>query len=522
MYRYNLGLRFAAMVTEHGQRPALLFADGAVLTYEGLDRLADTVAGRLVARGARAGDVICLTSRKIPVVFAAIIACWKLGLSYAVVDRQSPPERLQRILDNCRPRLILADTTLAQRLQDCGWQGGDVLAIDDLTGCAAAVRSVAPVPVTGDHPAYIMYTSGSTGFPKGAVMTHRNLLNFIDWCRTEFEFGSGEVLANVNPLFFDNSVFDLYAALMNGATLLPCDRELLAHPEGLIAHLEAAGCTSWFSVPSLLIYLTRLNLLGPERLPGLRRFIFGGEGYPKAQLVRLWENFGHRAAFFNVYGPTECTCICSALRLGPETFADLDGLPPLGPLARNFEGLLLDEDGRPAAGEEGELCLLGPNVGAGYYRDPERTAAVFVQNPRQDAFRQIAYRTGDQVRRDPATGHLHFIGRRDNQIKHMGYRIELGEIEAALNGLPGVAEAGVVHVTFQGMKQILAAVAVNGTLTAREIKARLGSRLPDYMVPRRIVILEQLPKNANGKIDRRDIARRLEDPAVARKEENRP
>jgi D-alanine--poly(phosphoribitol) ligase subunit 1 len=281
-----------------------------------------------------------------------------------------------------------------------------------------------------------MFTSGSTGFPKGAVMTHANVANLIDWSRETFSITTDDVLTNVNPLYFDNSVFDFYSALFNGATLTPFSKEETSDPKLLVEKVDAATCTLWFSVPSLLMFLQTMRATDGKHLRSIRRFVFGGEGYPKAKLKSLFDTYANTSEFFNVYGPTECTCICSSYRVTQSDFDDLQGLPPLGHIAANFDYLIVD----------GELCLLGPNVGLGYYNDPERTAQSFVQNPMNDKFIDIMYRTGDLVRLNPADGKLYIEGRKDNQIKHMGYRIELEEIEAALHCLDYVSEAAVLHM----------------------------------------------------------------------------
>jgi D-alanine--poly(phosphoribitol) ligase subunit 1 len=260
-------------------------------------------------------------------------------------------------------------------------------------------------------------------------------------------------------------------------------------------------------VPSLLVYFQRLKLVGPESFPSLRKLVFGGEGYPKPMLAKLYEAVGHRIEMYNVYGPTECTCICSTYRISGIDFADLKGYPPLGGLIPNFSSVILDDAGGAVApGEIGELYLGGPCVGLGYYGAPEQTAAAFVQNPTHDRFFDRVYRTGDLVRADLGDGKLHFVGRVDTQIKHQGYRIELGEIEHALGAIEGVDEAAAIHSSQGDTSRIVAVLATTEDLAAAGIKQTLAQRLPRYMIPERIVVLAQLPKNANGKIDRKGIA----------------
>jgi D-alanine--poly(phosphoribitol) ligase subunit 1 len=352
-----------------------------------------------------------------------------------------------------------------------------------------------------------MFTSGSTGFPKGAVMTHANVLNLIDWSEETFSINCDDVLTNVNPLYFDNSVFDFYSSLFSGAMLVPLTKAEVSDPKLLVEKIDEARCTLWFSVPSLLMFLQALKATDGKHLSSIRRFVFGGEGYPKAKLKALYDTYSSNSVFFNVYGPTECTCICSSYRVTKDDFHDLQGIPPLGHLAENFEYLIMGDNGEPVAdGESGELCLLGPNVGRGYYNDPQLTALSFVQNPMNDKFIDIMYRTGDLVRLDPVDGKLYIEGRKDNQIKHMGYRIELEEIEAALHCLNYVSEAAVLHTNANGLSRIVAVVAGNHSFDEEQMRHDLRQLVPNYMVPSVFHREEMLPKNSSGKVDRRQLA----------------
>jgi D-alanine--poly(phosphoribitol) ligase subunit 1 len=344
-----------------------------------------------------------------------------------------------------------------------------------------------------------MFTSGSTGTPKGAVMSHANVLNFIHWAQARFAITAADIFSNVNPMYFDNSVFDFYAALFSGASMAPVPADQIRDSRKLIHAINSVRCTVWFSVPSLLVYLLATRALNAGDFPNARKIIFGGEGFPKAKLKQLYDLFGTRAELENVYGPTECTCICSAHTIQLSDFADMKALATLGFLAPGFTGDLL------AGGDsanEGELFLRGPNVGLGYYNDPERTAGAFIQNPTHSRFRDIGYRTGDLVRRDQE-GRLHFIGRSDYQIKHMGHRIELEEIEAALASLPEVSECSVIYRKLgDGLGELVGFAVLARPAGSDQLVRGVAGILPSYMVPRRITLLDLLPRNANGKIDR--------------------
>ena len=509
-YAYNLGLAFEAVAAQHADRTALHLHDGSALTYRELNALSNRIAHGLRSKGLGRRDVLGLFNAKTKYGFAAMLAALKLGAAYVNLDDQNPVARLKGIFGSCKPRLIAADFALPAELAAfCNEVGLVPVALDALGGTAGLAEDCPSdtAGVLGSDPAYVMFTSGSTGIPKGAVIAHHGVQNLVHWARAQYAITPGDVLTNVNPVYFDNSVFDFYAALFNGATLAPFPREIVKQPKQLVAAVEAARCTLWFSVPSMLIYLMTMRQLNAGTWPAMRSIAFGGEGYPKGELAKLFALFGERVQLVNVYGPTECTCICSAYPLSKADFADLNGLPPLGHIAPNFAFLVLGEDDRPVPqGTPGELCLLGPQVGLGYCNDPERTAQGFVRNPLNGAFHEPMYRTGDLVRQDDA-GLLWFIGRKDNQIKHMGYRIELEEIEAALGTLPYVIQSAAVYRRVREQHgEIVAFVASNdGGIEEQRIRGDLARLLPDYMVPGRVVTMAELPKNANGKVDRKAL-----------------
>lgn len=510
-YRFTVGQAFATVAGRDASRPALRMPERTV-SYAELDSLSNRVARVLIGEGIGRRAVVGIVHTKTVEAYAAMLACLKLGAVYFNLDSTNPTERLSRIFSTCRPQLVIGDD-LPEAARIAAAANGARLLDFATPGCAAALAAAdsAPVdapPVTGADPAYIMYTSGSTGTPKGATMTHANVLNFSAWAQQRFAVTPDDVLTNVNPMYFDNSVFDFYAALLNGAALAPVPRALAAEAQRCVEAVEAAGCTIWFSVPSMLIFLMSMKVLSAERLPQIRAFVFGGEGYPKPELRRLSELFGKRARLINVYGPTECTCICSARDIEPDDLADGAGLAPLGPVTDNFDFLVLDDDERPVGpGGVGELWLSGPQVALGYYNDPERTALCFRPNPTNAAWSERCYRTGDLVRLGSDGRSLSFIGRKDNQIKHMGYRIELEEIEAALHRIAGVAQAAVVYKPGKrGFKHIVAYLAGAGLPDAAELPRTLRAVLPDYMIPQRFELRAELPRNANGKVDRRLLA----------------
>jgi D-alanine--poly(phosphoribitol) ligase subunit 1 len=505
VYVSNLARAFAATAGRNRESPAIRLAAGRELSYAGLEALTNRLARWLLNRNAGPGHLVALQNSKTPTGYAAMLACLKIGAAYVNLDVQNPPERLGRILSVCRPAMVLCDDAPAQSLIEAALPlSVQVIQLRDHLAEIEAFEPTEPddlPPVTGADPAYLMFTSGSTGMPKGVVISHGSVLNFIAWARSVFGIGPGDVVANANPIYFDNSVFDFYAALFSGACLAPIGGGDLSDAAATVRKVDEMRCTVWFSVPSLLIYLMTMKALRADTFRSVRTIVFGGEGYPKSELSKLFNLYGERCALYNVYGPTECTCICSVCRISAR---DLDGvgLPRLGRIADNFSHLVLDGDAAVAAGEIGELCLMGPQVGLGYYNDLERTQLAFVQNPLVSALPQRMYRTGDLVRE--LNGELHFIGRKDNQIKHMGYRIELEEIEGALNRLDYVIQAAVIYKRVRDSFGHLIAYVATGSELVEDARLRrdLNVMLPPYMVPNRFVVSSELPKNANGKVDR--------------------
>lgn len=502
-YVHNVPGLFREIVERFPDRRALSWSPTSAVTFRELDRLSDRVAVLLRQHGVGRGDRVAIRLDKCTLAYALVFACLKIGAPYFVLDPANPPARAGHILSKCRPKVVFSAKEEPLEISD-----GTVIVIDreDELGFLQGIPDSPFEPgydVTGAEPAYIMFTSGSTGFPKGAVMSHSNLMSFVAWARTELDVVPDDVFTNVNPLYFDNSVFDVYASLLNGASLVPFDAATIKDPYKILDRIDGMGCTIYFSVPSLLIYFQTLKLVTPQVFRNVRKIVFGGEGYPKTKLKELYDCFHTRVELVNVYGPTECTCICSAYKISDVDFTDLDGYPPLGALIPNFSYTILnDRDGAVAHGETGDLCLSGPCVGLGYFNDAELTAKVFRQNPLHSLYDERTYRTGDLVRFSPEDGKLHFVGRKDSQIKHQGYRIELGEIEHALGRVPGVDEAMVLHSSRDGVSLIIAVVASRGGLAPGAVRKEVARLVPAYMVPSRVEVLDRLPKNANGKIDR--------------------
>lgn len=504
-HAHNLALSFERIANSAPLAPAL-FCEGKSYDFRALNRLANRLARWLRAEGVARGQVVCLELPKIIEAYALALACLKIGAPYAFLNSAGPLERARAMLTRCRPALVVSirsgEAGRVVLADDAGRQNFDrqlaEFEEDNLPDTAG---------ITGADPAYVMFTSGSTGEPKGAVIPHQGVMGLADWAGSRLGIGPGDRITNVNPLYFDNSVFDLYGGLLNGAAVVALDAQGGHPPAGLVRRITELGCTFFFAVPTLFMYLNSMHLLTADRLPSVARFMFGGEGFPLARLRRFHDAFAGKARLINCYGPTETSCICSSFDITPAVFESDEGLPPLGRLNPNFSHRILDEEERPvAAGEAGELWLGGPGVGLGYLNNAEETARRFCQNPLAHGYRSILYRSGDLVQEDPSTGILRFRGRVDNQIKIRGYRIELEEIDHALAAIPGVVRAlAIVVHEGNGLDRIVAAYS-GRALAEADLVAGCRAKLPAYMIPARFVRLESIPISPNGKADRRAVA----------------
>ncbi len=509
-YHYNLGLKFYDVAEVHRDRNALKYPNGQSFTYRDINCLSNQLASYLLQQNIGKGSLVAIFNEKSLYAYSLMLACLKIGAIYTNLDTSSPWARLHKILDTCQPNIIFID----QQIEELS---ANIQQHYSVTSCIflcsldfqqkinelSADNLSLTHDINGSNPAYIMFTSGSTGFPKGAVMSHNNVLNFIQWGKHTFDVTEEDIFTNANPVYFDNSVFDYYVSLFNGATLVPIVHELAKSPKQLVEAINQSLCTVWFSVPSLLVYLLTTKALTKNDFATVRRISFGGEGFPKNKLKQLYDLFGDRMTLYNVYGPTECTCICSSYIINESDFEIMNELAPLGFIAPNFGYYIIPLDASNP--NLGELALTGPCVGLGYYNDFQRTDASFIQNP-ESRYRQIMYKTGDLVER-ANNGYLHFKGRVDNQVKHMGYRIELEEIEAAFSSLSYINEVGVIYEKINAeLGQIKAFVSLaDSKKDDKTILADIRQMLPPYMIPRIVAILPVLPKNSNGKIDRKKL-----------------
>ncbi len=506
-YQYNLGQLFNSIANKYCDQIAIRSIEPESTTYRELNTISNKIANYLLSLNIQRNDVVAILNDKTTIAYAIMLACLKIGATYTNLDPKSPIKRFNRMLEICQPKLLFYFQDKNSIINELHSNKIELIdySTSDFVNTVVQLEDTFPKyneAVNSSTPAYIMFTSGSTGFPKGVLISHQHILNFINWSKTTYHTTINDVFTNINPMHFDNSVFDFYSSLFNGAAIIPVNEKLTRNPRKLLNALNQLSPTIWFSVPSMLVYVLNMRALKESDLPTLRVVTYGGEGFPKNQLRKLWQHWGKRVRFVNVYGPTECTCICSSYDVS-ENDMENDELLPLGHMAPNFYGLVINENGNKVdLGEIGELCIGGPNVGLGYYNNIQKTEEVFINNPTITTYKEIVYQSGDLVKQDPKTKMFLFCGRKDNQIKRMGYRIELEEIENAFNSIEFIKESAVVYVDNQKHQSKIIACLKSEVNDESKMAEVLKKYLPSYMLPDLYFYFDSLPKNQNGKIDR--------------------
>src|SRR6266536_4294925 len=454
-------------------------SDDRTLTYGELRRHSDALACYLTERLGEDRRPIAVLGYREPEMLIAFLGAVKSGRPYVPLDTALPQQRIDKILAASRAALVLTSK--------------DVLQFSALqTRCPSR-------GVQGDEPFYILFTSGSTGEPKGVIITLTCLEHFITWMLAEHRFTQlGEVFLNQAPSSFDLSVMDLYCSLATGGTLFSISRDRIANPKELYRALASSRVTTWVSTPSFAQMCLVEERFSETMLPRVRRFLFCGETLTPQTAAHLLKRFP-RAQVWNTYGPTEATVATTSIRIDAGIVERYSPLPVGRPMPGREIFIVNGNREVLAANQRGEIIITGPNVSPGYLARPDLTANAFFQHAGHRA-----YRTGDFGRfRDDV---LFFEGRMDEQIKVTGYRIELGDVEANLRALPIVRDAVVLPVTKKGAAQSLAAFVLlaerhetSDFNLAHRLRTQLGERLPAYMLPHKFVFLDAFPMTANGK-----------------------
>lgn len=418
---------------------------------------------------------------------------------YVPVDVAIPMKRLQSIIANMGRGHLITSRELAPNLEELDLMGVELHLYDELAQTepdeAACLERVNGV-IDAD-PIYIMYTSGSTGVPKGVTIPHRGIIDYARWLQETFDFDEKTVLGNQSAFYFDNSTLDIFTMCYTGAKMVIIPEVLFRFPAKLPAFVADNQINTIFWVPTVMMGVANSGVLDKCEMPALTKVLFCGEEMPNRQL-NMWRRAFPNLLYANLYGPTEITDVCSYYIVDRE-FCDADPLP-IGRACKNMRIVILREDGTEAeTGETGELCVLGSALARGYWNAPEITRRVFTQNPLINDYDDRLYRTGDLAYKQ-SDGNIIFLGRADSQIKLRGNRIELGEIETAAKSLPAIMNACAL---FDAEKQEIVLFAeTNETLVQRKLNLELKKLIPTYMLPGKLVCMAKFPLTPNGKIDR--------------------
>ena len=501
-------------------RLAAADSEGGELSYAALDGCAARIAGFLRDRGIGAGDRVALAMPKTIDTLAAVFGILKAGAAYVPVDWSGPAERIRSILTDCRVRALFLDRrrpALASGLETVIFTGPASGPMPAAEGAFEWTAALEHAPLEGpagtrhaDDLAYILYTSGSTGIPKGVMLTHRNATSYVDWCSEVFGPTEEDRFSSHAPFHFDLSILDIYVPIKHGASVYLISDELGKKPKDLAAFIADRRLTAWYSTPAILGLLAEFGDLARRDLSPLRLVLFAGEVFPVKQLRRLTALLP-APLYYNLYGPTE-TNVCTFAKIPTPVPEERSQPYPIGWPCSHCESLVVDTDGAEVeAGEEGLLYIAGPSVFAGYWGRPAETAAAFLERGGKRW-----YNTGDVVRQDGADGFL-YVGRRDRMIKRRGYRIELGEVESCLYKHPAIAGAAAVATSHAeaGVRIVAYLVARESRPSIVELKTFCHQNLPAYMNPDVFLFTGDLPRTSTNKVDYQELIRRFQVAAPA-------
>lgn len=420
---------------------------------------------------------------------------------YVPIDINQPINRIKSIFDVLKPVLIITDERRAPLIEQI-YKKNQIILYSE-TQKAVVDNNIIEKSLNkqiSTDPLYILFTSGSTGIPKGVCISHQSVIDYIDWLQDTFSFCSNDIFANQAPLFFDNSILDIYSVLKNGASLLLIPERYFAFPADLLELLIKYKVTVLFWVPSALVNLANSGILQSSKL-FLEKVLFCGEVMPNKQL-NIWRKIYPDLLYANLYGPTEITDVCTYYIVN-RNFNDDEPLP-IGFPCKNTDIIILKEDGSLAEqGELGEICVRGISLANGYYNNPVKTSEAFIQNPLNPHYPELIYKTGD-IGFINSYGELIYSCRKDYQIKHNGYRIELGEIETAVNSLSYIFQACVIY-----NEQIILIYTSNNIVENDVIINDLVKLIPKYELPEKIIKIDKIPTTPNGKIDRLAIKKMI-------------
>lgn len=511
--------------SKYPDREAISFKDRSI-TYAELERESNKLAHALVALGIARGDRVGLYfDRGIESIISAC-GVLKTGAIYVPIDPSSPLRRVVYILEKCGIKSLLSTQEKLTKIVDAFPENSPLERIilmdknDQYSGSIGSTQlingysvlrevggNVPVVNVIDSDTAYILFTSGSTGNPKGVVISHLNSLTFVNSACDFFRIEKEDRFSNIAPLHFDMSIFDIFVAFKAGACVVIIPETIAIFPAKLAQYISEKKISVWNSVPSALSLLATYKNLATCDLSSLRLILFAGELFP-LKYLRFLREVIPGARFCNMYGQTEANS---------STYYWVDQLPaddremlPIGRALPNFEVFALDENGNyvDTPEHEGELYVRASTVASGYWNEPQKTENSFVKNPLRPDLHERVYKTGDLVRRD-SNGNYVFLGRKDHMIKSRGYRIEIGEIETVLCNHPEIKNAVVIPIPDELIGNRISAIVVPftpGKITKDDILKHCFAQLPKYMVPEVVELRDSVPMTSSGKIDRKKLS----------------
>lgn len=419
------------------------------------------------------------------------------GNFYTIIDTKMPQDRINNIMDVLEPEIIITNSKYNEKVKAFA-NDKKILIVEDVKNVGIDENKLKEIRenIVDTDIMYILFTSGSTGIPKGTVLTHKSVLSYIMWYIETFDINEKTIFGSQTPLYFSMSVSDLFSTMIKGATFCIIPKMYFSFPIKLLEYLNEKRINTIYWVPSALCIVANLKALDEVELPYIEKVLFAGEVMPMKQL-NIWREHLKKTMFANLFGPTETVDICTYYVVDRK-FKN-DEMLPIGKACDNCGILLITDENKEAKeGEEGEICARGSFLAQGYYKNLDKTNQVFVQNPLNDAYKETIYKTGDLAKYNEY-GELVYISRKDFQIKHMGYRIELGEIENAVNAVENITTCACVY---DEKKQNIVLFYV-GNVDNNTVLEGVKKKVPVYMVPNRIIKLDKMQYNANGKIDRK-------------------
>lgn len=425
----------------------------------------------------------------------AMFSCAFSGVCYTVIDVNSPMDRINSIIETLNPTAIITDEKNIAKCEDIDLKK---IKVEDIIKTSIDEDKINEVneKLIDTDPLYILFTSGSTGVPKGSVICHRSVIDYATVICKTFNINENTIFGSQTPFYFSMSILDIFATIVSGATFNIIPKMYFSFPVKLIEHLNTFKINTIYWVPSALSIVANLKTLDTILPEYLHTILFAGEVMPTKQL-NMWRKKLPDALYANLYGPTEITDTCTYYIVDRE-FQDNESLP-IGIPFDNCDVVIITDDNKKAKDDEvGELYVRGSFLGLGYYNQPEKTAAAFVQNPINPYYPELLYRTGDLVKYNEK-GEIIYLGRKDFQIKHMGYRIELGEIESNIFAIDGILSCACIY---DMEKSHIVLFYQSNELTEEDVLNEAKARLVPYMVPNEVIKLVSMPMNANGKIDR--------------------